>query len=126
MLTVEATAPDERFITMSAPGGAPFNGAFGTAAYPKPDERATMLVVGPGSCIPPERVSFVVVTTSTLLFEVSRTSRVARFGAIAIRPGAFPAPNCPARVSVVPLTTIRPGFAVGLATLCEARTRAVC
>jgi hypothetical protein len=86
-----------------------------------------MLVVDPVSWMLPFELSVVVFTTWTLLFDESKTRRLARSGEIAISPGAPPAliVRALATVSYCPLMMIRPGNAVGLATLCEAKTRVV-
>jgi hypothetical protein len=83
-----------------------------------------MLVVGPASCMLPINDSLVVLTTSTLFVEESNDIKVERFGEIAISPGATPALISPfVRTSISPLMMSKPDNAVGLDTLCEARTR---
>src|ERR1700733_14484314 len=74
----------------------------------------------------PVVVSFVVLTTSTLLVAESNASKVARSGGVSIKVGESPAliPPLPT-VSLKPLTMMRPGDAVGVEALCEARTRSV-
>jgi len=72
----------------------------------------------------PVNDSFVVLTTSTLFVRESNDNKVARFGEIAIRPGAVPALISPlARASISPLMMSKPEDAAGLDALCEARTR---
>src|ERR1700678_248441 len=85
-----------------------------------------MLMVGPGSAMLPICFSVWVLATSTLLLPESKASTVDRSGDIAMRPGELPAaipPLC--SVSISPLMSIRPGGAVGVAALCEARPRVV-
>src|SRR5580704_18204796 len=74
----------------------------------------------------PVVVSFVVLTTSTLLVAESNASKVARSGEVSIKVGELPAliPPLPT-VSLKPLTMMRPGDAEGVEALCEARTRSV-
>src|ERR1700727_2966371 len=74
----------------------------------------------------PVKVSFVVLTTSTLLVAESNASKVARSGDVSIRVGEVPALIAPRpTVSLNPLTMMRPGAAEGVEALCEARTRSV-
>src|SRR5580704_10372097 len=85
-----------------------------------------MLVVGPASWMAPVRLSRWALTTSTLLVTESKVSTRVLSGVIAMRPGEVPAlipPLC--RVSISPLMMSSPAKAVGLETLCEARTRVV-
>src|ERR1700690_2956429 len=85
-----------------------------------------MLVVGPTSGMLPARDALAALTTSTLLVTESKASRVVRSGVSVMRPGELPAPIPPlTSVSFVPLIITSPADAVGLDTLCEARTRVV-
>src|SRR5277367_3804372 len=85
-----------------------------------------MLVVEPPNPNAPDWVSFSVSITSTELEPESNESRVDRSGDTVINPGEFPAPMPPlALVSFSPSIISSPGGAVGLETLCEARTRVV-
>src|SRR5580700_7578236 len=86
-----------------------------------------MLVVDPPSGIEPAITSLAVPMTSALLFTESKAITSVLFGDIASRPGELPAPISPplTSVSISPSTISRPGNAVGLATLCDARTRVV-
>src|SRR5580698_11307606 len=64
--------------------------------------------------------------TSTLLLEESKASTRVLSGVSVMRPGELPALIPPLnRASSSPLMSSRPGDAVGLDTLCEARTRVV-
>jgi hypothetical protein len=72
----------------------------------------------------PVKVSFVVLTTCTLLVAESNASKTARSGDVSIKVGELPALIAPLpTVSLNPLTIMRPGAAEGLEALCEARTR---
>jgi hypothetical protein len=74
----------------------------------------------------PVVVSFVVLTTSTLLVAESNASKVARSGDVSNKVGELPALIAPLpTVSLNPLTMTRLGGAVGVEALCEARTRSV-
>ena len=74
----------------------------------------------------PVKVSFVALTTSTLLVAESNASKIARCGDVSINVGELPALIAPLpTVSLNPLTMMRPGAAEGLEALCEARTRSV-
>jgi hypothetical protein len=85
-----------------------------------------MLVVAPGSCMFPSWLCLTELITSTLLLEESKASTRVRSGVSAMRPGALPALIVPLiSWSSCPLMSTRPGDAVVLDTLCEARTRFV-
>src|SRR5271154_1976419 len=85
-----------------------------------------MLVVESASCMLPAFDSLVVFTTSTLLLEESKASKIDRSGDISMRPGEPPALIPPrARVSIWPSMIINPANAVGLEALWEAKTRSV-
>ena len=73
----------------------------------------------------PVDVSFEVLTISALLLAESKATKVVLSGEIAMRPGEPPALTGAAltSVSISPSMISRPGKAVGLAALCEARTR---
>ena len=66
-------------------------------------------------------------TTSALSVSESKAIKVALLGDIAMRPGEGPAliGAVLTRLSMAPSTISRPGKAVGLEALCEARTRVV-
>jgi hypothetical protein len=85
-----------------------------------------MLVVGPASGMLPAREPLAALTTSTLLVTESKASRIVRSGVSVMRPGELPALIPPlTSVSFCPSMSTSPGAAVGLDTLCEARTRVV-
>jgi hypothetical protein len=86
-----------------------------------------MLVVGPSSGIVPATLWVRALTTSTLLLEESKTSRIDRSGDNDMSPGEPPALISGARTSVSysPFISSKPGDAEAFSTLCEARTRVV-
>src|ERR1700686_2986287 len=86
-----------------------------------------MLVIGPASGTLPIRVSVLPLTTSALFVAESKTSTVVLSGDAVMRPGDVPAliSEAWANVSVIALMITRPPTAVGLDTLCDAKTRVV-
>src|SRR5580704_19777384 len=74
----------------------------------------------------PARAALATLTTSTLLVTESKARTVVLSGVSVMRPGEIPALIPPlTSVSFSPLISTSPGAAVGLDTLCEARTRAL-
>jgi hypothetical protein len=86
-----------------------------------------MLVVGPGSAIVPINDSLFVLIALMLFVAESNASKTVLSGDIAISPGELPAliSAARARTSTDPSMITRPGEAIELETLCEARTRVV-
>ena len=84
-----------------------------------------MLVVGPAVGCSRSRSLSVVLTTSTLLLAESKASKSCSIGRYRheARRTARADPRLVPSVSFAPSMITRPGDAVGLETLCEARTR---